>query len=242
VSEELIYTGHEDVTRTVLANKGAQLDDLLLDYLLEEYCEVPSVLEDLVYRGGLPVRIAEKLFSVVSDQLKKQLTRKYKLTRQLADDITENARETAVLQFIAPWMSEQDIQGLVDQMHKSKRLSYSVVIRSLCIGDLRFFEMALAKMAGVPLHNARILLSDPGALGFNALYDSTPMPTSFRDAAHILFRLALEVTEYGKYHREDFAERMIDRIMAKGYEQKIENMPYLVSIIGRSMRDVPGIH
>lgn len=242
LSRSLVETGEHSVTKTLLSNNGAVIDDRTIDYLLEEYAQDQSILEMLVVRGGLPYHYAEKLFTLVSDQLKKELTKRYRLTRHVVDDITENAKEKAVLQFLSPWMSQQDIQNLVNHMVKNKRLTPSVVVRSLCIGDLRFFETAMAKMANVPVHNARILMMDPGALGFTSFYKATGMPEQFREAVHILLKLAHEETFYGKYQCSDYSERMIQRIVKEGHDKRIENMPYLMSIIGRSMQDVPTVH
>lgn len=242
LSHSLVEAGDHSVTKTVLENNGAVINDRTLEYLLDEYSQDQSMLETLVVRGGLPYHFAEKLFTLVSDQLKKELTKRYRLSRHVVDDITENAKEKAVLQFLSPWMSQQDIQKLVDHMAKNKRLTPSVVVRSLCIGDLRFFETAMAKMADVSVHNARILMMDPGALGFKSFYEKTEMPKQFTDAVHILLKLAHEETFYGKYQCSDYSERMIQRIVKEGHDKRIENMPYLMSIIGRSMHDVPTVH
>lgn len=242
LSRSLIETGEARVTKRVLNNDGAAINDATIDYLLDEYANDQSVLELLVIRGGLPYHFAEKLFTLVSNQLKKELTRRYRLNRHVVDDITENAKEKAVLQFLSPWMSQHDIQALVDHMHKNKRLSSSVVIRSLCIGDLRFFETAMAKLANIPVHNARILMMDPGPLGFESFYIKTNMPEEFSDAVHILLKLAHEETFFGKYQCNDYSQRMIERIVQEGHDKRITNMPYLMSIIGRSMNDVPAIH
>src|SRR5690606_11003473 len=129
-----------------------------------------SVLEELVYLGGLPYAFAEMLFTMVTDTMRKQLTKKYRLNKHVVEEASANARETATLQFLTPWMSQQDINRLIDQMHRNRRLTDSVIIRSLCIGDLRFFETAIAKRVGIPPSNARILMLDPGPLGFKALY------------------------------------------------------------------------
>ncbi|MFZ4540535.1 MAG: DUF2336 domain-containing protein, partial [Rickettsiales bacterium] len=194
LSHALVEKHDREVTRTLLANKGTVLADTSMDIILDEFARDNSVLEELVMRGGLPYQFAEKLFANVSDTLKKQLTRKYRMNLHVVEEATVGARETAVLQFISPWMSQNDINYLVDDMHRNKRLTDSVIIRSLCIGDLRFFETAIAKRVGIPASNARILLIDPGQLGFKALYDSSGMPESFYEPIRMMLSLALEET------------------------------------------------
>lgn len=232
LSHALIETRDDEIVHQVVANRNASLADTTIELVLDEFERDANILEELVFRGGLPHGFAEKLFTKVSDNLRKQLTKKYRLNKHVVDDAAENARETAVLQFISPWMSQQDISRLVDQMHKNERLSDSVIIRSLCIGDLRFFEASIAKRVGIPVPNARILILDPGPLGFKALYESAQMPASFFPAVQIMLRMALEETEYGHYRADDFAERMIHRIRKGGYDVSVEHMSALLTMIG----------
>jgi uncharacterized protein (DUF2336 family) len=127
-------------------------------------------------------------------------------------------------------------------MHTNKRLTDSVIIRSLCIGDLRFFETAIAKRVGIPPSNARLLLLDPGPLGFKALYESAHLPESFYEAVSLMLRFALEETAYGTYRKTDFAHRMSEHIMKGGYQQSVPNMDVMLIMIGRAFHERPTLH
>lgn len=238
LAHALVETRDPDVAKKILSNRSASLAETTMELIIDEFERDNSVLGELVYRGGLPYGFAEKLFAISSENLKKQLTKKYRMSRAVVDEATGNARETATLQFLSPWMSQQEINKLIDTMHRNKRLTDSVIIRSLCIGDLRFFESSIAKRVGIPTSNARILLLDPGPLGFKALYESCNLPPNFYQAVRTMLRLALEETEYGSYRTTDFGARMVERITNSGYEKSIENMDALLSMIGRGM-DAP---
>ncbi len=242
LAHALIETRLNDVTKMLLANHGASLAETSLDVVLDEFARDHDVLEELVLRGGLSYAFAEKLFSNVSTVLKKQLTKKYRLSRHALDEPVENARETAVLQFMSPWMSQQEINQLVDQMQRNKRLTDSVIVRSLCIGDLRFFETAIAKRVGIPVSNARILLLDPGPLGFKALYESARLPENFYAAVHAMLHLALEETQYGNYRTTDYGQRMIERITQSGAHTTIKHMDTLLTMIGSALYERPTLH
>lgn len=237
LSHALIEKGDYRITRELIMNKGAAISDTSMERVLEDFAKDNSVLEELVLRGGLPYAFAERLFASVSDSLKKQLSRKYRMSQQMVDDAATGARETAVLQFISPWMSQHDINQLIDEMHRNKRLTDSVIIRSLCIGDLRFFETAIAKRVGIPISNARILLIDPGPLGFKALYDSSGLPASFYEAVRTMLQIALEETQYGQYRSNDFGAQMVGTIRARGYHRTIENMETLLQMVGRAIHE-----
>ena len=242
LTHALIEAREPEVTKEVIGNSAASMADSTTALIIDEFAKDSSVLETLVHRGGLPYDFAEKLFSIVSDGLKKQLTKKYNMSKHVVEEVSDASRETAVLQFLSPWMSQQDIQKLVDHMHKNKRLSDSVIIRSLCIGDLRFFETALAKLVGIPASNARLLMFDPGPLGFRALYTSAQLPESFYPAVRVMLQLALEETEYGTYRNTDFCQRMIERISAGGYANEVPHIDTMLTIIGRSVQSAPTIH
>jgi uncharacterized protein (DUF2336 family) len=242
LSHALVQTRARDVTRELLANRNAQLAETSLELVLDEFARDHDVMEELVVRGGLSYAFAEKVFAHVSDSLKKQLTRKYRLSRHVVEEVTVNARETAVLQFMSPWMSQHEINLLVDQMYRHKRLTDSAIIRSLCIGDLRFFETAIAKRVGIPISNARILLIDPGPLGFKALYESARLPASFYKAVHAMLHFALEETQYGHYRTTDFCQRMVERITEATQFTEIEHMDTLLTMIGAAIYDRPTIH
>ena len=242
LSQALVATQDAKVVRTVVGNTGAQLAEATIEQVLDQFGRDHDIMEELVYRGGLTHGFAEKLFAKVSNDLKKQLTKKYRLGKHVIDDAATGARETAMLQFISPWMSQSEMTGLIAQMQRNNRLTDSVIFRSLAIGDLRFFETAIAQRVGIPASNARILLMDPGPLGFKALYESAHLPASFYPAVNVMLRLALQETEYGKYRATDFAKRMSEHIHQGGYLATVEHMDIMLAMIGRAFHDRPTLH
>ncbi len=235
LTRALISKNEREVTQIVVANRSANVDEESLQAVLDGFGTEHAILEELVYRGGLPYAFAERLFYKVSGNLRKQLTKKYRLNKAVVEDASTTARETVTLQFLAPWMSQQDITTLVSEMDHAGRLTDSVMIRSLCIGDIRFFETAIARRVGIGVSNARILVADPGPLGFKALYASAKLPESFYECVRHLLILANEQTQYGSYQNTDYCNRMVARIYAAGYDRTVENMDVLLAMIGRNL-------
>ncbi len=242
LSNALINTGENDVVKRVLRNKGAMINDDTLSYIVDEYYNDDSVLEELVYRGGLPFEFAEKLFTLVSDELKSHLTRRYRLSTHLVEEATETAKDVSMTNYLSPLLSQKDVEKLVTEMYNAGKLDYSILVRALCVGNIRFFETAMAKLVGIPTSNAKLLMMDPGALGFDSIYASSPLPIAFKDAIKRLFDITLEETNAGKYKVDDFAQRVVQRIEAEGYDKTVENMPYLMSIVSRGVNEQHTIH
>lgn len=242
LSASLAKSGDATIAKSLLENRSAVVAEPTLEVMLERFKNDDDVLDAFVYRGGLPYAFAEKLFTRVADHLKRDLSKRYRLSRQMVSEAASNAKEVAVMEFLSPWMSQQDIMDLVQNMHRNKRLNESIIIRALCAGNLRFFEAALAKKATISIANARVLLMDAGQRGFDALYDAAQMPESFRQAVTVLFKLAQQETSFGKYYHHHFSQRMLERLVEEGHDKKIDNMPFLMSMIGRSIADVPQLH
>lgn len=237
LADSLMETGQEEVLTNLFKNKGANLSQESLLEAWEAISGRGTLLETLVHRGNLPLTIAEKLYATVTDELKQTLTRQYKLNIPTAHRVTNETREWEMLGIIptdgviSPDNDEQ-VEDLVDQLQMSGRLTHSLLIRALCMGSLSMFEAGVARLAGVPRVNARILLMDSGALGFHAIYETACMPEGFAEAVRVLLMIALEETDYGQHKRVDFKKRVIDRIYIAGYHRSVENMEYLLSIIG----------
>ena len=102
---------------------------------------------------------------------------------------------------------------------------------------MRFFETAIAKRVGIPVSNARILLIDPGLLGFKALYDSSGLSPTFYEAIRVMLRFALEETEYGNYRTSDFGARMVAKIRSAGLDRTVENMETLLQLVSWAIHE-----
>ncbi len=242
VSNALINTEDSDVVTSLLNNNGAEVSEKDITKVVDKFRGDQAVMEALVCRGGLSTEFAEKLFVMVSEQLKRQLTRRYRLSWALASKTTEVAREMSVLRFLIPWMKPHEVDMLVRTMKRNKRLHYSLVVRALCIGEIRFFEVAMATLAEIPVENARTLMLDAGPLGFSALYDTCGMPTGFAEAIKTLYRYALLETNDGSKRPRDFQRRMIDRVTASGYHESVENMSYFISIMRQNTNEPVTLH
>ncbi len=247
LSGALLDTRVHEVFKAVLANRGAVVQDRQLLKHWDMMEDDGTLLDVLVTRGGLSLVVAEKLYAAVSDELKGKLATLYHLPAVVVEEAADEVQEWATLGFAAgdqagEAATDAELENLVHHLYTSNRLNYSLVIRALCTGDLRFFETALSRLAGVPRSNARMLIFDSGPLGFQALYEQAHMPEGFYDAIHALLRIALAETAYGRFKREDFRNRVINGIRNAGYDETVENMQYLLAIIGGKIATTDTIH
>ena len=78
------------------------------------------------------------------------------------------------------------------------------------MGNLKFFEHAMARLAGVPLANTRLLIHDPGGSGLETLCVRADVPSAIRPAV----KAAVAVTDETEFDgRDGAADRYSRRII-----------------------------
>jgi uncharacterized protein (DUF2336 family) len=242
LSDALIDEGDEGVVARLVGNENAAISEAGLDRVIDRFGESPAVQAPLVDRSALPVRIAERLVSVVSDELQARLISRQGDRADLAANLILKARERATVG-LSMASSEEQVAELIGSLQSSGRLTPSLVIRAVCMGDAIFFEHALAALSGVPVENARLLIHDRGGRGLKALYEKSGMP----GAQFIAVRAAIDVmaeTEYDgrDQDRERFTRRLIERILTQyddlGVDLQSEDLDYLLG----KMAELPTDH
>ena len=136
-------------------------------------------------------------------------------------------------------MNDSDVEILVEALVRNRRLTPSIPLRAICVGDLGFFEAALAKMAGISVLNARRMIHDKGALGFKSLYERCHLPASL----YYAYRIALDVLRETERERIDgdpnaSTRRMLERVLPR-FEDLVDdespaNVDFLLNRLGRA--------
>ena len=126
---------------------------------------------------------------------------------------------------------------LIAQLHQNDRLTPSIILRALCMGDMRFFEAALSKLADIPLVNVRALIYDPGALGLKKLYEKAELPAQQFVAVRAAIDAAQELEYDGEANdRERFSRRLIELVLTQyddlGVEFESSDLEYLLTKMG----------
>ena len=181
--------------------------------------------------------------TLVSDSLREHLVTHHELSSEVATDMIMQSRERATLGLLSPNTDDMDVHRLVSQLHNNGRLTPTIILRALCMGDLDFFEVSTAMLAAIPLGSARMLIHDDGPLGLHAMIDRAGLPGALYPA----FRAAIDVIhenefDGGEHDRERFRRRMIERILTHvadpTAEIGVENAEYL---LGKLSQIDPGV-
>ncbi|NNG05094.1 MAG: DUF2336 domain-containing protein [Inquilinus sp.] len=239
LSQALVEHGSQSAVETLVGNAGARIDEKSFERALDRFGESETLQENIVKRETLPLTISERLVTMVSEQLQDYLVANHDLAPDTASDLILRARERATVSLVTDASDDKDVEKLARQLNAHGRLTASMILRSLCMGDLAFFEAALAELGGVPLLNARLLVHDEGGLGLKRLYEKAKLPASLFAA----FRTAVDVnrqTDFrsADYDRETYSRIMIERILTQYDGMGAEDSDFLLRKLDDLMEGV----
>jgi uncharacterized protein (DUF2336 family) len=216
VSDALVDDGNEEAVARLLGNEGAELSESTLGRVMDSYPDSVAVADSIVRRTDLPPAISERVVAALSEQLHTVLVAKHDVSPDVATNLILQVRERALMGLLDYGSSDAELDALVDQLYRKGRLTPSLLLRALCVGDINLFERAMARMTGLPLQNVRILIHDKGMLGLEPLYMRAQLPPPLFPAFRAAIALVVE-TDYdgGANDRERFVERMLARVLTQ---------------------------
>lgn len=231
LADALVETGNEAAVATLVSNEGAELTEKTLLNVADRYGESETVGKSLVERKTLPISVAERLMTKVSENLRQHLMARPDMTPEAAAAMMIQARELAVLGLSS---SDSDVVALVEHLYRVGRLTPSIMLRAVCMGDMTFLEVALAKLARIKVENCRTLIHDAGKRGFEALFEKASLPKAFYAAMRAAIDVSYEMEYDGKPNdRERFSRRMIERILTQygdlGVDFENDDLEYLLA-------------
>jgi uncharacterized protein (DUF2336 family) len=222
------YGAPEAVQRAV-ANDNALFDEDGLTTALDRFAGVSSITSAMVHRSELPLSITEKLVSLVAGEAFDYLVNNHELPPQIAIDLAMGARERVTVDIIEQAIRQKDIARFVQQLHLNGRLSPSLLMRALCMGQIEFIGHAMAELAGMAHQRIWLMIHDSGPLGLKAAFERAGLPPRLFPP----FRAALEVyhsidREGGVRDRIVFRKRMLERTLTLFQSIPKEDLDYLL--------------
>ena len=221
--------GSGPAVRAVSANNGASLTDRAFGFILGRFKSDDETHKALVSRDIIPPHIAEKMVSLVSGEIFDHLVNRHELPPQLAIDLAAGARERVTIDLCEQAARTNDMPRFVQQLHLNGRLTPSMIMRGLCMGNVKFVEWALAELAGLPHSRTWVMIHDAGPLGVKNLFERAGLPVRMTNA----FRAALAVyhetdMDDGPNAEERFRARMIERILTRFQAIPPQDLDYLL--------------
>lgn len=235
LSEEIIaHAVSEEVTLDLAANEGAEISEAGLEKAARKYPHSRNFADKMVERQNLPVSVSAKLVQLVSQHLRETVLQKHRLPAQIATDLLIEARDKALVDLMPMGGGEDNLPELIRELRASGQLTPTLILRALCMGDIGFFEAAMAELANIPVVNAQTLIHDQGELGLASLYRHSQLPGNLFPAIHVALEMAKEtIRDDQAYDRVRYRQKMIERVLTKYGDLGEDNVKYLVDKLNR---------
>jgi uncharacterized protein (DUF2336 family) len=215
LSATLVERGTDRVVARLMRNAGATVSEATLHRAVDRFSESEIVLEPLVQRAVLPVTVSERLVTRVADHLRTYLLSKHQISADVAIDLVLQTRERATAG-LAMGLGDDALHALVTQLRDNGRLTTSLVLRTVCMGNVRFFEHALAVLASIPVVNARVLVHEGSGAGLKALWSKAGLSVSAYPAIRAAINAATQVELGAQGMTGDrFSRRVLERVLTQ---------------------------
>lgn len=229
VADALVEKGDEAAVAALVANSGASLTQANLERVVDRFGDRPQVQRPLVQRRNLPITVAERLVALVSEELRGFLAAQAALPMTVADDLVLRSRERATHTLVTDAVEDVDVERLVRQLASAGRLTPSLLLRALCLSDMRFFESGLAVLAGIPLAAAVMLIDDKGPLGLRSLWEKGRLPMALLPPVRVALRMVNETDYDGEPGDiERHRRRVLERVLTQLEDMRSDDIAYLL--------------
>ena len=236
VSSYIVDKCNEEVVITLISNNSANIYEATYQNILNKYSDNEKVKRCLVYRSELPVTVISRLIQHLSEELQKRLILTHNLPADIASDIIEEVKEKATLKVSAEYSSDKQIEALVRELYSSNKLTPSLVVRSICMGDLKFFEYALVYLANLPITEVRkILYNSQVDFVVRNLLRKAFIPKNLFPAVFSALKVIKDIRfDMRKSNAQTFTHKVIERILSyanaeEDFDKK--DVEYLISKI-----------
>ena len=233
LSAALVNTENRGVVAILVANDGAILDQVTFEKVVDQYGDDEEIADPLVRRADLPIVLAERLVTMVSDRLREYLIDRHAIDEDMARRLIEESRERSTIELV-DGVDMDDMTRLVRQLNDNKRLTPTIMLRAACMGEMRFVEAGFGVLTGLPSPRVWRLIHDEGSLGFRAIYARAGIP----EALYPAFRVALDVYQEMEFALEPsararFRRRMLERILTQYEDLEAKDLDFLLNRLGR---------
>jgi uncharacterized protein (DUF2336 family) len=198
VASALVATNDEQVVETLLNNRDATITEPTYHLIADSFGQLPRIMDAMSLRAGLPFGVVERIVTAVTEATRMRLVQHYGMDPLHVERLMTHARDHLMLSTVIGDADDPSLEQAVSRLYDDAKLTPSLTLRALCMGNFAFAALAMARLASVPNEKARRLLLDPGRNGAFQLYEQSRMPAQFKGLYKGVLALARWYAYVGK--------------------------------------------
>ncbi len=234
VSAALTELGTAAAAATLLTNGGAEIAGISLDRLAQRFGDHPEFRNALLERDDLPIAVRHNLIRGLSEALGNLVRIKDWLDDERAAIVAQEACDQATVA-IAAESARKDLSALAEHLRVTGQLTTSLLLRTLCAGNLGFFAAALSVLTRMPEERIKAIVVDRQVTVFGAVYRRAGLPerafeafaTAIKTCRH---HAGEDVDPSRRYH---YTRRVVDEVLARFEQMSDGEMNELTAMLRR---------
>lgn len=241
ICAHIISNTNAEIVSTLVENNQSKLSETASEMLIRAYGKDNSIMRLMIQNKKISLEQAHNLLVSVSHDLQKLLIVEYDIPSTVVNNIVHDSKEWVIMNLILSNMDNNDdasLKSVIEKLHAERQLTFSVLIRTLSLGNLSFFEVALAKLAGIDVSVVRKLLWETeGSTGLRSIYTKCQMPESMFNATYRLINIVRD--ERHQPEKDEIAKiqhRILNRLSYSSIHENVTNMDYLVTIVAYNLK------
>ena len=212
VIKEIVTQADISACLALFDNASCVMGERNCRILYARFGRMQEVIDRLLAFDHLPLDIRVLQAKRASNQVHQLMAERGWVPANDAADMVADAEERVILN-ILDGATDKELAPLIRFMTSRGMLTGSMFMRAACTGQMRLVDNAMAHLANVPLSRVEETLYG-GALGFNALYRSSGLPSACIGLIRAAGRVQREVRDTKReLGAESFARRLIEEIM-----------------------------
>ncbi|TNE37482.1 MAG: DUF2336 domain-containing protein [Alphaproteobacteria bacterium] len=213
VNRWIAENGCYPAVQVSLTNETALIGEEGYSKIIDRFGTVETIQKLMIRRNYLPNRVIGRLCDMVSDEYKKVLEEKARMSERTSPRMIVNAREKALCKSLNRRMTDHEQRKMCISLHRDGRLTATLMLRCLLTDNHSFFAAALGYRSGISKKRVISLTSGRGYLGLQRLYERAELSPYLYTAVRTTLE---EMRRAAHYHpradKDNFRQRMIDQI------------------------------
>lgn len=217
----------------LLDNPGTSMTVSTLTRMVDRHRHDAAIRNALLERPDLPVTLRQRLIDGLSDALGELVALRDWLSPERARRLIDDTRDRAVIDLTLTTDPDR-LRPLVDMLIAEKRLTPALLIRALCLGNVRFFEEAMSAMSGTPVRRVLSLLDDRTGRGLTALCRRAGLDNDALPALQAVVAVMREEALDGTWRQQRrMGQRMLERALTRHQSFSESEVDELFALLGR---------
>ena len=201
VISELWKKQEDKIVIYLLKNKTSHLNTSHYINIINTYQQNDNILLLLIERNNLPEEIIQKLFDITSGYIKGKLSELYPeipFNNGHQEPSQDPLQET-----------NYDYKNQISLMEKKGVLTHSLLLRSLCEGNISFFEQSIGHLLKDPSISLMELLENKQGQRIQQLCEDAKFPAQLTQAIIIVLNFYQKMSSADNFNPREFPKEML---------------------------------